>query len=99
MKKINIAKMLISNGIDIDRKELLGMEFIRLNDGNFLVNNSNGLIVSNEERLKMEKGELIIKDVSSNNCQKDTKEKIEEIDKELEEIKNDNIKKTKPIKK
>ena len=91
--------MLISNGIDIDRKELLGMEFIRLNDGNFLVNNSNGLIVSNEERLKMEKGELIIKDVSSNNCQKDTKEKIEEIDKELEEIKNDNIKKTKPIKK
>lgn len=99
MKKINIAKMLTSNGIDIDRKEILGMEFIRLNDGNFLVNHSNGLIVSNEERLKMEKGELIIKDVSSNNCQKDTKEKIEEIDKELEEIKNDNIKKTKPIKK
>lgn len=99
MKKINIAKMLTSNGIDIDRKEILGMEFIRLNDGNFLVKNSNGLIVSNEERLKMEKGELIIKDVSSNNCQKDTKEKIEEIDKELEEIKNDNIKKTKPIKK
>lgn len=91
--------MLTSNGIDIDRKEILGMEFIRLNDGNFLVKNSNGLIVSNEERLKMEKGELIIKDVSSNNCQKDTKEKIEEIDKELEEIKNDNIKKTKPIKK
>lgn len=99
MKKIDLKKLMISNGIDIDRKEILGMEFIRLNDGNFLVKNSNGLIVSNEERLKMEKGELIIKDVSSNNCQKDTKEKIEEIDKELEEIKNDNIKKTKPIKK
>ena len=99
MKKINIAKMLISNGIDIDRKELLGMEFIKLNDGNYLIKNSNGRIVSNEERLKLEKGELIIKDVSSNKCQEDTTKKIKEIDKELEEIKNDNIKKTKPIKK
>lgn len=96
MKRIDLEKMLISNGIDIDRKELLGMEFIRLNDGNYLVNNSNGRIVSNEERLKLEKGELIIKDVESNLCQKDTKKKIEEIDKELE---NENIKKTKSVKK
>lgn len=96
MKKIDLEKMLISNGIDINRKELLGMEFIRLNDGNYLINNSNGRIVSNEERLKLEKGELIIKDIESNLCQKDTKKKIEEIDKELE---NENIKKTKSIKK
>lgn len=75
------------------------MEFIRLNDGNYLIKNSNGRIVSNEERLKLEKGELIIKDVSSNKCQEDTTKKIKEIDKELEEIKNDNIKKTKSIKK
>lgn len=96
MKKIDLEKMLISNGIDINRKELLGMEFIRLNDGNYLINNSNGRIVSNEERLKLEKGELIIKDVESNLCQKDTKKKIEEIDKEIE---NENIKKTKSVKK
>lgn len=99
MKKIDLEKMLINNGMDIDRKELLGMEFIKLNDGNYLIKNSNGRIVSNEERLKLEKGELIIKDVSSNNCQKETKKKIEEIDKELEELKNEDIKKTKPIKK
>lgn len=97
MKRIDLAKMMINNGIDIDRKEILGMEFIRLNDGNFLVKNSNGLIVSNEERLKMEKGELIIKDVSSNKCQEDTTKKIKEIDKELNEI--ENIKKTKSVKK
>lgn len=99
MKRIDLEKMLISNGMDIDRKELLGMEFIKLIDGNYLIKNSNGRIVSNEERLKLEKGELIIKDVSSNNCQKETKKKIEEIDKELEEIKNEDIKKAKPIKK
>ena len=99
MKKIDLAKMMISNGMDIDRKEILGMEFIKLNDGNYLIKNSNGRIVSNEERLKLEKGELIIKDVSSNKCQEDTTKKIKEIDKELEEIKHDNIKKTKPIKK
>ena len=96
MKKINLKAMMLNNGMDIDRKEMLGMEFIRINAGNYLIKNSNGRIVSNAERLKLEKGELIIKDVESNNCQKDTTKKIKEIDKELE---NEDIKKAKPTKK
>ena len=99
MKKIDLRAMMINNGMDIDRKEILGMEFIKLNDGNYLVQNSNGLIVSNEERLKMEKGELIFNDITSNKCQEKATKRIEEIDKELEEIKNEDIKKTKPTKK
>ena len=103
MKRINIAKMMSDNNIDlIDRKEFLGMEFIKLNDGNYLIKDSNGRIVDEKEKLKLEKGELIFKDFKSNKCQKETKKKIEEIDKELKEVeepKDEDIEKTKRVKK
>ena len=79
---------------------MLGMEFIKLNDGNYLINNSNGRIVSEKEKLQLEKGELIFQDFKSNKCQKETKQKIEEIDKELKEVEEvENIKKAKRAKK
>ena len=74
------------------------MEFIKLREDRYLIKDSNGLIVSNEEKLKLEKKELIIKDIESNECQGKTTRRIEEIDRELEngnKSKSNTIKKTK----
>ena len=76
MKKINLEKMLINNGYKVDRMEVLGMEFVRLNDGNYMIKDSNGYIVDEKEKIKLENNELVIKDVESNNCQKETTKKI-----------------------
>lgn len=72
------------------------MEFIKLREDRYLIKDSNGLIVSNEERLKLEKKELIIKDIESNECQGKNTQRIEEIDRELE---NGNKSKSNTIKK
>lgn len=74
------------------------MEFIKLREDRYLIKDSNGLIVSNEEKLKLEKKELIIKDIESNECQGKTTQRIEEIDRELEngnKYKSNTIKKAK----
>ena len=93
MKKINLKGMLINNGYKVDRLEVLGMEFIRLNDGNYMIKNSNGRVVSEKEKIKLENKELVIKDITSNKCQEETtkkisknKKKLKEIDKKLSEI-------------
>ena len=39
------------------------MEFVELGKDRYLVKNSNGVIVDKKEKLKLEKKELIIKDV------------------------------------
>lgn len=59
------------------------MEFIKLDKNRYMVRGSNNLVVSKEEKLKLEKKDLIIKDITSNECQGETTQKIEEIDKEL----------------
>ena len=74
------------------------MEFIKLREDRYLIKDSNGLIVSNEEKLKLEKKELIIKDIESNECQGKTTQRIKKIDRELEngnKSKSNTIKKTK----
>ncbi len=102
MKRINIAKMLKENSLDYkERTCLLGMEFIKLLDGNYLIKDSNGRVVSEKEKLQLEKGDLIFKDFKSNKCQKETKKKIEKIDKKLKEVeepKDEDIEEAKPIK-
>ena len=72
------------------------MEFIKLREDRYLIKGSNGLIVSNEEKLKLEKKELIIKDIESNECQGKNTQRIKEIDRELE---NGNKSKSNTIKK
>ena len=72
------------------------MEFIKLREDRYLIKDSNGLIVSNEEKLKLEEKELIIKDIESNEWQGKTTQRIEEIDRELE---NGNKSKSNTIKK
>ena len=72
------------------------MEFIKLREDRYLIKDSNGLIVSTEEKLKLEKKELIIKDIESNECQGKTTQRIKKIDRELE---NGNKSKSNTIKK
>ena len=86
MKRINLKAMMINNGMDTDRMEVLGMEFIRLNDGNYMIKDSNGYIVNEKEKLQLENRELVIKDVESNGCQKETTKKIARNKKRLKEI-------------
>lgn len=89
MKKIDIAKMLKDNELDnIDRRELLGMEFIRLVDGNYLVKNSNGRIVSEKEKLQLENDELVLEDIKKD-CAKDITKKISKNKKRIKEIEED----------
>ena len=59
------------------------MEFIKLGKGKYLIKDSNSLVVSEEEKLKLEKRELIIKDIQSNECQGRTTHNIQEIDRKL----------------
>lgn len=97
MKRIDITKMLKNNNLDFEvRKEILGMEFIKMGD-KYLIKNSNGIIVDEKEKLKLENDELVIKDVSSNNCQKETTKKISSNKRKIKDI--EDIEKTKSIKK
>ena len=96
MKKINITKMLEDNRLNYkERMDILGMEFIKLKDGNYMINNSNGRIVSEKEKLKLENDELIIEDIKSNKCQQETTKKISKNKKRIKDIENGNIKETK----
>lgn len=77
------------------------MEFIKIREDRYLIAGSNNYIVSKKEMLELEKKELVLKDISSNQCQKDTTKKIIEIEKEIKvEDNGTNVikKTTKPIK-
>lgn len=97
MKKIDITKMIMDNDYNFtDRKEILGMEFIRQKDGNYMIKNSNGRIVSEKEKLQLENKELILEDIKSD-CAKDITKKISKNKKRIKQI-DENIKETKSIK-
>ena len=94
MKKIDITKMLQDNYLDNEeRKEILGMEFIKMGD-KFLIKNSNGVIVDEKEKLKLENNEMVIKDVESNLCQKETTKKISNNKKRIKELNDKPIEET-----
>ena len=94
MKKIDITKMMQENDFaDIDRKEILGMEFIKMGD-KYLIKNSNGVVVDEAEKLKLENNEMVIKDVESNLCQKETTKKISKNKKRIKELDDKPIKET-----
>lgn len=88
-KRINFEDLSLRNDYTIDNfmEGGLKMEFIDIGRGKFLVRNSNGLIVDEKERLEMEKKGLIIKDIESDTCQKETTKKVSKINKRLKEIK------------
>ena len=63
------------------------MEFIKYGD-KYLVKDSPNIIVSEEEKLKLERKELVLKDIESSECQKETTKKIRKINKKIKEIEN-----------
>lgn len=77
------------------------VEFRELSENRYLIIGSNNIIVSKEEKLKIERDNSILKDFYSNICQKDEVKKRKEIDKELEKIADEKTKETasNPIKK
>lgn len=93
MKRINFEDLDKRNNFSLGNfMGVIKMEFIKHNKG-YLIKDSNGIIVSEEEKLKLEKNELILKDMSSNNCQGETTKEIAKIDKKLKSKKDDTIKK------
>ena len=99
MKRINIARMMENNGINIDRWEMMGMEFIRLNDGNYMLKDSNGYIVNEKEKLQLENKQLVLEDIKSNGCQGKITKKIVKNKKKIEKLDDETIEETKPAKK
>lgn len=94
MKQINITKMMRDNDLDyFEERRLLGMEFIKRPDGNYIIKDS-GFVVSEKEKLQMENNELVIKDISST-CAKNITKKISKNKKRIKEI--EDIEETKSI--
>ena len=61
------------------------MEFIKIGK-NYMIKDSNGRIVSEKEKLKLENEEMVIKDIESNYCQEETTKKIKKNKKRVKEI-------------
>ena len=61
------------------------MEFIKVRNG-YLIKNSNGKVVSEKEKLQLENKELIYKDITSNECQGKTTQKLSKNKKRIKEI-------------
>lgn len=86
--------MMRDNDLDnFEERRLLGMEFIKRPDGNYIIKDS-GFVVSEKEKLQMENNELVIKDISST-CAKNITKKISKNKKRIKEI--EDIEETKPI--
>ncbi len=99
MKQINWENLSKKNDYTIDQfiERGVGMEFIKYGD-KYIVKGSNGYIVDEKEKLQIEKGELVLKDIEGCNCQKETTLKIREINKQLEEIEKKEKPKRKKVK-
>ena len=96
MKQIDITKMMKDNELNyFEERRILGMEFIKRLDGNYIIKDS-GYVVSEKEKLQMENNELVIKDINSK-CAKDITKQISKNKKRIEELDED-IEETKPIK-
>ena len=86
MKKIDIAKMLNDNNLqELDRKEFLGMEFIKQTNGTYIIKNSNGRVVSEKQKIQLENKELVLEDIKKD-CAKDITKKISKNKKRIKEI-------------
>ena len=70
------------------------MEFIRRDDGNYIIKDS-GFVVSEKEKLQMENKELVIKDISSP-CAKNITKEISKNKKRITEI--EDIEETESVK-
>lgn len=93
MKRIDIEKLIEDNGLTLERR-MLGMEFIKRPDGNYIIKDS-GYVISEKEKLQMENNELVIKDISAT-CAKEMTKQISKNKKRIKEIENEDIQETEP---
>lgn len=98
MKRINFETLNERNDHSLSQfiERGVNMEFIKKGN-NYLIKNSNGRVVSEKEKLELENGELIIKDITSNECQQETTKKIKRNKKRIKEIEekaNDTLEET-----
>lgn len=94
LKQINFDNLNERN--DYSLTKFIGgieMEFIKKGN-NYLIKNSNGRIVSEKEKLQLEKNELILEDIKSDGCQGKTTKKINKINKKIKKTTDDTIKET-----
>jgi hypothetical protein len=69
------------------------MEFVKLGK-RYLIKDTPNIVVSEEEKLKLERKELVLKDIESPECQKETTKKIRKLNKKIKEVENETIKET-----
>jgi hypothetical protein len=87
MKQINLNKFIYGNDLNYtEEMEVLGMKFIKLKDGNYMIKDSNGVVVDEKEKLQLENRELVLEDVKSNKCQQETTKKIKKNKKRIKEL-------------
>ena len=103
MKQINFNNLNEKNEFSLSN--YIGgieMEFIKRGK-NYIIKDSNGIIVSEEEKLKLENEEMILQDFKSNNCQGETTKKIAKNKKKIaalhQEVADDTFKETDSVKK
>ena len=66
------------------------MEFIKLGK-KYLIKNSNGRIVDEKTKLELENKELVLKDITGCECQKETTKKISKNKKRIRELEKDDL--------
>jgi len=102
MKQINFKDLNERNEFSLSNfLGVIEMEFIKTQRG-YLIKDSGGRIVSEEEKLKLENKEMILQDFKSNKCQGETTKKIAKNKKKIAALQNkenadDTIKETDPI--
>lgn len=86
MKKINLEELSKRNGYMIDdfMRGVLSMEFIKVGD-KYLLKGSNSVIVDEEEKLKLERNEMIV-DNGDCGCEVEKIKKVSNINKKLKKI-------------
>lgn len=86
MKRINLEELNKRNDYMIDdfMRGVLSMEFIKVGD-KYLLKGSNSVILSEEEKLKYEKNELILNN-SDCDCEVEKIKKVSKINKKIKEI-------------
>ena len=86
MKKINLEELNRRNDYMIDdfMRGVLNMEFIKVGD-KYLLKGSNSVILSEEEKLKYEKNELILNN-NDCDCEVEKIKKVSKINKKIKEI-------------
>lgn len=97
MKQINLTKFIVDNSLNyLDEMEVLGMKFIKRTDGNYIIKGSNGVVVSEKEKLQLENRELVLEDIKSD-CAKEVTKKITKNKKRIKELENGDIEETSPV--